>query len=125
MVRLATAALVILVLVAGALVLRESDAPAPARARDGRVTIVMKDFRYVPQVIRARAGRLTIALRNEGRVGHGLRIRKGERFWVEQPTLLPGERAVVTRRFEPGRYKMFDALSNYEELGMYGTLIVR
>ena len=125
MVRLGIIALVLLVLVAGALTVRAQDRPEPVRARDGRVTVTLRDFRFDPQSIRARRGRLTFVLRNEGRLGHGFRLRKNGRLWIEQPTLRPGETVEITRRLEPGDYRMFDALSNYEELGMYGTLVVR
>jgi len=125
MLRLVAAALLVLVLVAGALTLRARERPGVAQARDRQITIALRDFRFEPQLIRARRGRLTIMLRNEGRLGHGFRLRKNGRLWIEQPTLRPGETVEITRRLERGDYRMFDALSNYEELGMYGTLSVR
>lgn len=126
MVRLVAAALVAALLVAAALALRAgSRPPAPVDARDGRVSVVMRDFRFEPQTIRARAGKLTFALRNDGRLAHSFRLRTPTGGLIEQPSLLPGERATLTTRVRPGRYKIFDALSNFEELGMYGTLVVR
>jgi len=124
------AALVVLALAiagVGAMVVlvREGTPPASARARDGRVTITMDDFRYTPQVIRARRGTLTIELRNEGRLGHAFHVRKDGRLWIEERRLLPGERRIVRRRLERGDYRAFDPLSNFEQLGMYGTLSVR
>lgn len=104
---------------------RDGSTPMTARARDGRVTIRMDDFRYTPQVVRASRGVLTIELRNEGRLGHAFHVRKNGRLWIEEPRLDPGETRVVRRRLEPGDYRAFDPLSNYEELGMYGTLTVR
>ena len=126
MVRLVAAALAFAVLVAAALALwAGSRPPAPGRARDGRVVLVMRDFRFSPQLIRARAGRLTFALRNEGRVAHSFRLSTPRGGLIEHPSIRPGERATVTARLRPGRYHLFDALSNYEELGMYGTVEVR
>ena len=126
MVRLLAATLVLAALVAAALTLRGADAaPPPTRARDGRIAIALDDFRFDPQVIRARRGSLTLELHNRGRLGHGFRLRKNGRMWITVPTLRPGERRTITRRLEAGDYRMFDALSNYEELGMYGTVVVR
>jgi hypothetical protein len=127
MVRLVAAALGLAALVAVALVVlgaRGADG-GTARADDGRIEIALDDFRFRPQSIRASRGRLTIVLRNRGRLSHGFRLRKGGRLWIEQPSLRPGETATVARRLEPGGYRMFDPLSNYEELGMYGSLVVR
>lgn len=107
-------------------VVRDGTAPTSARAgEDRRVAIVMEDFRYTPQVVRARRGVLTIELRNDGRLGHAFHVRKNGRLWIEEKRLFPGERRIVRRRLEPGDYRAFDPLSNFEELGMYGTLSVR
>ena len=126
MVRLLAATLLLAALVAAALALRGADDPVtPTRARDGRVAIALEDFRFDPQVIRARRGELTFVLHNRGRLGHGFRLRKNGRTWLKEQSLLPGERRTVTKRLEPGDYRMFDAISNYEELGMYGTVVVR
>jgi plastocyanin len=40
-------------------------------------------------------------------------------------SLLPGDRTSKTFTVRKGRYRFFCALSNHEELGMYGTLIVK
>ena len=127
MVRLLTAALGLAVLVAAAIAVLGSrgEGASAARASDRRIAIALDDFRFDPQRIRATAGELTIVLRNRGRLAHSFRLRKNGRLWIEQPSLGPGESATVTRRIEPGDYRMFDALSNHEQLGMYGTLVVR
>jgi hypothetical protein len=126
MLRLVVAALLVAALVAVALAvaLRGPDAHA-VRAREGRVTITLRDFRLHPQVVRARTGRLIISLHNAGRLGHAFRVRKEGRIWVQEPTLLPGERRSVTVRLERGDYRSYDPLQNFEALGMYGTLVVR
>lgn len=100
------------------------DEPATP-ARDGRVAVALDDFRFDPQRIRARRGRLTFELRNRGRLAHTFRLRFEGRAVVEVPSLLPGERATKTVRLPRGNYRMFCALANHEELGMYGTLTVR
>lgn len=125
MVRLVATTLALAALVAAALVVGRPDRPAPVQARGRTVPIVLRDFRFVPQVVRVPKGRLTFELRNTGRVSHAFRVRKGGRLWIEEPTLLPGERRTVTARLPRGDYRTFDPLQNFEELGMYGTLVVR
>jgi hypothetical protein len=127
MVRLVAAAFCLAALVAAALlVLGARDGGEPvARAADGRVVLALDDFRFVPQRVRASRGRVTFVLHNRGRLSHGFRVRKDGREWIRQPSLPPGGTATVGGRLERGDYRMFDPLSNYEELGMYGTLLVR
>jgi hypothetical protein len=114
-----------LLAVSGALLVLRDDAAPAAQAERGRIRITLDDFRLRPQRVQASAGRLTFDLRNAGRLGHGFRLRRNNRLWVKVSSLKPGERRIVTRRLEPGNYRMFDAVSNYEVLGMYGTLSVR
>jgi plastocyanin len=92
---------------------------------DGRVSVGLDDFRFEPQTIRARAGKITFTLRNRGRLAHTFRLRIEGRPVVEVPSLLPGEGTVHTANLKPGTYRIFCALANHEELGMYGTLTVR
>ncbi len=117
-------ALALALVVAGALAARGGE-PRAARAQDGRIAIAMRDFRFQPQRIRASPGELTFEVHNRGRLAHTFRVRGEKGEVIEEPSLRPGERRTVTGRFAPGEYRIFDVLSNYEELGMYGTLIVR
>ena len=117
-------ALALALLVAGALAARGGQ-PRATRATDNRIAIAMRDFRFEPQRIRARPGELTFEVHNRGRLAHTFRVRGEKGEVIEEPSLRPGERRTVTGRFTKGDYRIFDALSNYEELGMYGTLIVR
>lgn len=94
-------------------------------ARNGRVAVTLDDFRFEPQAIRARSGRISFALRNRGRLAHTFRLRIKGRPVVEVPSLLPGESTTRAARLPRGSYRMFCALANHEELGMYGTLTVR
>ncbi len=97
-----------------------------ARARDGRVAVAIEDFRYRPQQIRAAPGRLRFDFVNRGRLAHTFRLERGEdRIVAKVSSLLPGDRAKKTVRVRKGEYHFFCALSNHEELGMYGTLVVR
>lgn len=91
----------------------------------GRLAVALDDFRFEPQAIRARSGRISFALRNRGRLAHTFRLRIEGRPVVEVPSLLPGESTTRAARLPRGTYRMFCALANHEELGMYGTLTVR
>lgn len=93
--------------------------------RGDRVTVALDDFRFEPQAIRVRSGRLSFALSNRGRQAHTFRLRVEGRPVVEVPSLLPGESDTQAATLERGNYRMFCALANHEELGMYGTLTVR
>jgi plastocyanin len=95
-----------------------------ARVRNGRVAVELKDFRYLPQVIHASPGRVRFDLVNHGRLAHTFRLERGS-LVAKVSSLLPGDRASKTARVRAGEYRYFCALSNHEELGMYGTLIVK
>jgi plastocyanin len=101
------------------------DEPA-ARARDGRIAVTIDDFRYTPQQIQASPGPLRLDFVNRGRLAHTFRLERGEdQIVAKVSSLLPGDRARKTVRVRKGTYRFFCALSNHEELGMYGTLVVR
>jgi len=96
-----------------------------ARAADGRVAVALDDYAFDPQVISARPGRVTFALSNRGRVAHSFRLQRGGRPVAQVPSLLPGERETATVTLKRGNYRIFCALANHEELGMYGSLSIR
>jgi plastocyanin len=96
-----------------------------ARVRDGRVAIVLDDFSIRPQTIRARAGELAFELVNRGRIGHNFHLRRGAGEPLEVSTLFPGDRETATAELPRGDYRMVCTVSNHEELGMYGTLVIR
>ena len=121
---LATAALLLLLLVGGALALtRGQDAPTPARG--GSIDVRLTDFRYHPQRISAEPGPLTFELRNEGRLPHNFRLLRNGNEVVQIRTLKPGATASVVRRVRAGTYRFLCPLQNHAELGMYGSLVVR
>jgi len=95
------------------------------RSSDARARVVLDDYLLAPQELSVPAGRVTIELANRGRVGHTFRLRREGRLYVKVPTLMPGERTTVSRRLPPGAYRMFCAIANHEELGLYGTLVAR
>jgi plastocyanin len=102
-----------------------ADDAAPARVRDGRVDATLDDFLIRPQRIRARPGRIEFRVTNRGAVGHTLRVKRGDRDVVATKTLLPGASSEAAGTLAEGEYKLVCILGNHEELGMYGTLVVR
>jgi len=98
------------------------------RARGDRIAVEIQDFRYTPQTIRARAGGdgiLRFTLVNKGRLAHTFRVSRANTTIAKVSSLLPGDRASKRVEVRKGEYRFFCALSNHEELGMYGTLIVK
>jgi len=85
----------------------------------------MTDFRYTPQAIRARPGRLRLDISNHGRLAHTLWVSRRNGNVAKADSLLPGEKTAKTLKVRTGEYRFFCALSNHEELGMYGTLVVK
>ena len=102
-----------------------TDDTPPARPQGGTVDVVLDDFLIRPQRVRATAGRIAFTAVNRGRLGHTLRVKRGDRELVAIESLLPGESGRGAATFEPGEYKLVCVLGNHEELGMYGTLTVR
>jgi plastocyanin len=96
-----------------------------ARVGDGRVAIALDDFSIRPQTIRAPAGELTFELVNRGRIGHNFHLRRGAGEPLEVSTLFPGDRRTASANLPRGDYRMVCTVSNHEELGMYGTLVIR
>ena len=99
--------------------------PVVVRASREAVGVTQVDYRFQPQRLRTQAGRVTFRVTNRGRLAHTLRVRRGEREQVAVSAQLPGETSTVTERLRPGDYRLFCAIGNHEELGMWGTLVVR
>jgi plastocyanin len=102
-----------------------ADEPAPARPKDRAIAIAVTDFRYTPQNITARPGRLRVTLTNRGRLAHTFRVERKTTIVKKVSSLLPGDTATTSIPVRKGEYRFFCALSNHEELGMYGTLVVK
>jgi plastocyanin len=102
-----------------------ADSAPPGRASSGAVAITLDDFLIRPQVVRSKAGRITFRIANQGKVGHTFHVFLGERDALAVKTIPPGRGATASGTFKPGSYKMVCVLGNHEDLGMYGTLVVR
>jgi plastocyanin len=100
-------------------------APPTVRAPDGRVAATLDDFLIAPQKVRVPPGRVTFTAVDRGRTAHTLRVTDGTRDLLKITTLLPGDRGEATATLRPGTYKLYCAIANHEELGMWGTLVVR
>jgi plastocyanin len=99
--------------------------PPAVKAKDHRIRITATDFRYTPQTIVAKPGELRLDIVNKGRLAHTLWVSRLNHNVAKASSLLPGDRTSKTLKVRKGTYRFFCALSNHEELGMYGTLIVR
>lgn len=94
-------------------------------AKAGRATVELTEFHISPEVIRASPGRLTLVVHNRGRLPHRFALGRGHSAVGEPPVIAPGHTAVLRLRLPRGHYRTFDALSNYDTLGMYGQVIVK
>ena len=102
------------------------DSGATVRERTGSFSVTLDDYLIRPQRIRVPAGgRLTVTVSNDGRLGHTFRIRGPNHNVLALTTIEPGETVSRSFRLGKGSYRMYCALANHEELGMYGTLVVR
>jgi plastocyanin len=95
------------------------------REPTGAFTVTLDDYLIRPQQIRVPKNEpLTVTVVNHGRLGHTFRLRSANHVVLKLTTIPPGGRAQRTFRLAAGSYTMFCALSNHEELGMHGTLVV-
>jgi len=96
-----------------------------ARVGDGEVAMTLDDFSLTPQRLRVPPGPTTFSLANRGRIGHNFHVVGSRGEPIAVTTLLPGDRETATADLRRGTYRMLCTVSNHEELGMYGTLVVR
>ena len=95
------------------------------RAKDDAIALTVRDFRYAPQNITAKPGRLKVTVTNRGRLAHSFRVERKNTIVAKISSLLPGDSDSTSFKVRKGDYRFFCALSNHEELGMYGTLVVK
>jgi hypothetical protein len=117
--RAALVALTILAVVAGT-------APVLAARAPSRVQVTALEFEYRLSRLTVRQGPALIQLANFGEDEHDLfvhRIGGTRTFRVRK--ILPGERATLSIRLLPGRYRLWCAVSDHRARGMRATLRVR
>ena len=106
---------------------------APVRVEGRELRVELDEFRIVPQNSTVASGRLRIVATNVGRVPHNLKVVKEDEEDREKPptelggtgTAQPGETATFT--FEdlgPGEYRIVCTITNHDDLGQYGKIIV-
>ena len=99
---------------------------APQATRPpARVQVVAQEFRYTLSRTKVRSGRVIVELVNHGQDTHDLDIRRiGATHIFHFPDLQPGQ--VVDRELKlvPGRYKLWCAIADHNELGMHAMLRV-
>jgi hypothetical protein len=100
-------------------------APQAVQHPPARVQVVAQEFRYSLSRTKVRAGRVIIELVNRGQDTHDLDLRRigGTRIF-RFPSVQPGQ--FVDREFKlaPGRYKLWCAVADHNELGMHAVLRV-
>jgi len=101
------------------------DQPTTQNAVGDLMTLFEHDFYFDPQVVHAKPGRITLQIVNRGRLAHNFRIEKAGREVGRTSALKPGQADRVAVRLTRGDYHYFCSVGNHEELGLYGTLVVR
>jgi hypothetical protein len=115
--------------------------PAPVLDRDATLHLALDEYRIVPAPVEIKADafpvHIHIVVRNTGKLTHNLKIEaisKGaEQGTNVQPTIYggtdktaqPGETVSGDVTLWPGRYRMTCTIANHDNLGQYGTLIVK
>lgn len=89
------------------------------------VYVALTEYRLAPQQVQADAGRLTIFVLNDGRYTHNLAvIRGGHTTGATQP-IAPGHRARLTVTVRNGNYVIASTMLEDQDLGLYGSLVVK
>jgi plastocyanin len=99
--------------------------PTSQTAVGDLMTLFEHDFYFDPQVVHAKPGRVTLQIVNRGRIPHNFRIEKAGREVGRTSALKPGQADRVSVKLTRGDYHYFCSVGNHEELGLYGTLVVR
>jgi plastocyanin len=111
--------------------------PPATVVHGGVIRLTMNEYRFSPQVIHARAGRVTIRARDIGVLAHNVKVERPQSDSgatdpdAPAPTPLGGtesaqhgETVTTTLRLKPGTYRLVCTVSNHDNLGMNGTLVV-
>jgi plastocyanin len=106
----------------------------PVRIEERTLRLRLEEFRIVPEDVSVAPGRLRIVATNVGRLTHNVKVVKQDEEDREAPptelggtgTAQPGETATFTfENLEPGEYRIVCTITNHDDLGQYGELIVR
>ena len=106
----------------------------PVRIEERTLRVELDEFRIIPEDVSVASGRLRIVATNIGRLTHNLKVVKEDEQDREAPpteiggtgTAQPGETATFTfDDLPPGEYRIVCTITNHDDLGQYGELIVR
>ncbi len=78
-----------------------------------------------PERIQASAGPVTFLVHNDGRLTHDLAISRDGKPIGSTPPIAPGGNATLGVMLARGNYLMDSTILSDQDLGIYGTLIVR
>ncbi len=97
--------------------------PQESSTQEGPVEIALKDFELEPDQITVKAGKVTFVLINKGRYTHDFRV-EGQGVDEKAPRVGAGREFRWELTLEPGEYRISCPISNHDERGMVGTLVV-
>ena len=89
----------------------------------GTVPIGLKEYELEPGNIKVAPGKITFVLRNEGRFAHNFNV-EGPGIDTTAEKFSPGRTVRLEVALQEGEYKISCPLSNHDQRGMHGTLIV-
>jgi uncharacterized cupredoxin-like copper-binding protein len=90
---------------------------------EGRVEIELADFKITPNELTVKAGEIVFAFNNNGRYTHDFRI-EGQGIDVKAPKIGARRSREWSATLTPGTYRISCPISNHDQRGMEGTLIV-
>lgn len=101
-------------------------APMLGARGPSRVQVTALEFEYRLSRLSVRQGPALIELVNYGEDEHDLMVQRvgGTKRW-RVAKILPGERATLSLRLRPGRYRLWCAVADHRSRGMRATLRVR
>ena len=99
--------------------------PDPVRVHGRTISVKLEEFRFVPQTIHATPGRTTITTDNAGVLAHNLKLLRRGVEVAGTDTIQHGQTASTTVTLRRGTYRMVCTIANHDDLGMYGSLVVR
>lgn len=93
---------------------------------EGRVEIELADFKITPNEITVRAGEIIFAFENTGRYTHDFRIESvdNDDVDVKAPKIGARRSREWSVTVAPGTYRISCPISNHDQRGMEGTLVV-
>ena len=94
-----------------------------AEFASGQVEIALKEYELTPRKIRTRSGTVTFVLRNDGRFAHNFHL-EGPGVEAHAEKFSPGRTVRLEVSLQEGEYKISCPLSNHDQRGMHGTLVV-